>query len=200
MSISRSLLGLAVLLGISAVTYSVAQPAPARELVPYDVDSGHSIVIFKIRHLDVANFYGTFDSVTGEIQYDADNPTKSSVKVEIDTTSIDSNSKDRDELLMSSDFFDSGNHKSWTFESTGVKKGKKDAMQLMGKLTLRGVEKEIEAELVPVGEGKTFMGERVGFEARFSIDRNDFEISGVPGGLGADVDVIVALEGLKREG
>ena len=35
-------------------------------------------------------------------------------------------------------------------------------------------------------------------EARFTIDRTDFEISGVPGGLGKEVEVIVALEGIRR--
>lgn len=199
MSLSKASLSIALLLGITAFSFAKTTPAEPRELVPYDIDTGHSIVIFKIRHLGVANFYGTFDNVSGEIQYDEASPKKSSVKVEVDSTSIDSNNDERNELLMSSDFFDSENHKTWTFESTGVKKGKKDKLTLNGKLTMRGVEKEIEAELVPVGSGQTFMGERVGFEARFTIDRNDFKISGVPGGLGADVEVIVALEGMKRE-
>lgn len=183
-----------VLLSAGALTNSPA----AAKTVAYDIDSSHSVVIFKVRHLGVANFYGTFDKITGEVLFNESKPGDSSVKIEIDTNSIDSNSDDRNALLKDTDFFDSENHPTWTFQSTSVKKGKKGHMTLTGDLTLRGITKEIEADLETIGAGETLMGTRAGWEARFTLDRTDFEISGVLGGLGKEIEVIVAIEAVKR--
>ncbi len=182
------------ILALGAFAFSSATPNASAEPVTYRVDSGHSIVLFKIRHMDVANFYGTFDKLSGEITFDEDKPANCSVKVEVESASIDSNSKDRDDLLKSAPFFDSETHPTWTFESTSVKKGKKGALVLLGDLTMKGVKKEVQVDLEVISAGSK---DRAGFEARFKLDRNDYGISGTPVGLGAEVEVIVALEGAK---
>ncbi len=169
--------------------------APKPEPSKYGVDSSHSIVIFNVRHMGVANFYGTFDKITGEISFDSENLADSSVTVEVDSNSIDSNSDDRNELLKGADFFDSENHATWKFESTSVTEAEEGMMTLKGNLTLKGVTKEIEGELELIDQKETRRGKLAGWEARFSIDRTDFGISGVLGGLGKEVNVIVALEG-----
>lgn len=188
------------LLSLTLITAGAltSSPRASAETATYDIDGSHSIVIFKVRHLGIANFYGTFDELTGEVHYNESKPSECSIRVEIDSTSIDANSDDRNALLKDTDFFDSENHPAWTFESTEVAQGKDGHLKLSGDLTLRGKTKKIEADLETVGVGETFMGERAGWEARFTIDRTDFEISGVLGGLGKEIEVIVAIEGVKR--
>lgn len=185
-----------VLLAAGVETSGLTTPRGPERFV---VDTGHSLALFKIRHLGVANFYGTFDTITGEVLFAEGHPADCSVEVEIDVASLDANSADREQHLASEDFFDAANHPKWTFESTKVEKGKSGLMKLTGDLTLRGVTKEVEAELEFLAEGRTMMGDhRAGWEARFTIDRTDFGISGVPGGLGKEVEVIVALEGIRQ--
>ena len=196
------------LLACLAVCVPIALPfgtrltGPARphvEPATYEVDSDHSLVVFKIRHLGVANFYGTFKRVSGQFRYDEAAPENSSVKVEVDVDSVDANNPERHKLLVGEGFFDAAKHPTWTFESTEVAKAADDQFTLKGELVVRGQKKEIEAELELIGAGRTFMGQRAGWEARFTIDRSEFGMTQVPPpGLGNEIEVIVSLEGVKR--
>jgi len=192
-------LGLIATLTASALTVPAGVSVQTGETITYTVDSAHSIAVFDVRHLGVANFYGTFDRVSGEVIYNSEKPSECQVKIEIDANSIDANSEDREAHLKDTGFFDSKHFPTWTFESKSVKEGKKGVLQIVGDLTLKGVTKEIETEFLAIGFGKTMMGdERAGWEARFTIDRTDYGISDVLGGLGKNVNVLVSIEAIKQ--
>ncbi|MEM7518246.1 MAG: YceI family protein, partial [Planctomycetota bacterium] len=163
----------------------------------YEVDPGHSSVFFKVKHFDVSNFYGRFNEVSGQIQYAEEKPAESSVKITIPVASIDTNSKGRDEHLLGPDYFDVENHKEWIFESTEVM-GSDKGWQVKGNLTLRDVTREITLDLEKVGMGDTRFGPRAGWETTFTIDRNDYGISGNAGLLGDEVTITVSLEAIKK--
>src|ERR1700736_2182835 len=86
----------------------------------YKIDPVNSAILFKAGHLGVGNIYGRFDSFSGDFVFDPNDPTKDSLKVEITTDSIDSNSAARDKDLKGPDFLNTKQFPTATFKSTAV--------------------------------------------------------------------------------
>lgn len=183
-------------LGLSSST-PAAPPVPAAAAGTFQVDSSHSSVVFSVKHAGASWFYGTFDEVSGSFTMNADDPTASTVTIEIAAGSINSRSEDRDGHLSSPDFFNSAEFPTITFQSKSI--AKSDAgLELTGDLTMLGKTREITASAEHIGDGE-FRGARSGWETRFEIKRSDFGMSyGLEAGvLGDTVRVIVALEGVQ---
>lgn len=178
---------------------TAAKPAAASGAT-LKVDGSHSGVVYRISHLGVSNFWGTFDKVDGTFSFDPANPQSGSFNITIDAESIDSNNAQRDGHLKSPDFFNTKQFPTITFKSTGIKKAGEN-FELTGDLTLLGKSKPITAKLQYLGEGDKGerFGYRAGVEATFTFKRSDFGMKyGIEGNvLGDDVMVIVSLEGIK---
>jgi len=171
----------------------------------YKIDNSHSHVGFAVRHLVIAKTRGQFDQWTGEIQLDEQDITKSSVKVEIDTASVDTKDEKRDAHLRSADFFDVENFPKLTFVSTKViaKDGK--VHQLVGDLTIRGTTLQVTLDVTDEGRAKDpWGGERAAFTAKTKINRADYglkwnaalETGGVL--VGEQVEINLEIEALAQ--
>jgi len=185
---------LVVSLGLFAASSSAPRSADT-----YQVDSVHSSMIFRIKHMGVANFYGRFNSISGSFSLD-DNASKNSFQVEIQTGSIDTAQKKRDDHLKSPDFFNAVQFPKITFKSTEVKKSSDDSFDVTGELTLHGVTKPVTAKVTKTGSG-TMRGRQVaGVEAVLTIKRSDFGMSyGLDGNaLGDEVYIAISLEGARQ--
>jgi polyisoprenoid-binding protein YceI len=143
----------------------------------YLIDSAHTQIGFKVKHMVVTTVQGKFNEFTGTVFYDEKDVTKSSVQGTIKVASIDTDNPKRDEHLRSADFFDAANFPEITFKSKKiVKQG--DGLVAIGDMTIRGVTKEIKVPFTINGKvvdpwGKT----RVGLDATASINRQDFGVS-----------------------
>ena len=168
---SRSILSVIALLSTLAAT------APARaELQSYAIDTGHSDVGFKIRHL-VSKTTGGFDTFSGTIVLDQANLAAGSVSLEIDAASIDTNHEKRDAHLKSADFFAVDSFPTITFKSTKVVAKSAEELLVTGDLTMRGVTKPIDLTVLISGFGPDPRGnQRAGFEVTGKLDRRDFGI------------------------
>ena len=196
----KSMSGLVCLAASSLlVTPSVTTDGPAKSGT-YEIDPGHSSVVFCVTHFGVSKFYGRFNEISGSLNVNVDDPASNEISIKIPAKSVDTNSKDRDEHLMGPDFFNAKEFANITFESTSVEAGEADGMFVVtGDLTMHGVTKEITIEAMHTGEGETRFGYRTGFEAKFTVQRSDFGMSyGLPGALGDDVEIIFALEGTAQ--
>ena len=161
----------------------------------YELDPVHSSATFSVNHLGIGNVHGRFNAISGTYVLDG---AKSKIKIEIPTDSIDTNAETRDQHLRSPDFFDAKQFPKMTFESTKMVPTAK-GLKIDGKLTLKGRTKAISVVATKVGEGKDpWGGFRTGYEATFTIKRTDFGIDFMPGGVGEDVVVTIALEGIKK--
>lgn len=183
-----------------------AAPAPAAamnaEPAKFKVDGVHSSMVYRISHLGVAPFYGRFDKISGEFNWDKDNPGSSSFNVTIDTESVNSNNGARDKHLKSGDFFNAKEFPEITFRSTGLTKAG-DAWEVSGDLTMVGKTKPVKATLKFVGQkdvGPQMGGVKAGFDITFTVKRSDFGMSyGLDNGaLGDEVQVMLGLEGAKQ--
>ena len=189
-----TLFALAVLLG--------AVPASAQGT--YSIDTTHSNVGFKIRHL-VAKVSGGFTEFDGSITADFDNLDASSVEFTIKTASIDTGNEKRDGHLRSADFFDAENHPEITFKSSKITKKDNDTYVVAGILKIRGVAQPVILNVDHLGEMQAMGGTRAGYEISTTLNRQDFEVSWNrtldQGGLvlGDDVEVTINLEVVKQE-
>ena len=142
----------------------------------WSIDPVHSEVGFTVRHMMVSKVRGKFRTFSGEIVTGAD-PLGSSVTAEIDLSSIDTGNEQRDAHIRSADFFEVETYPTMTYRSTGVRVDG-DVYILDGKLTLKGVTKDVELALEPNGFGPdAYGGTRAGFTAIAEINRRDFGVN-----------------------
>jgi polyisoprenoid-binding protein YceI len=140
------------------------------------LDPSHSELTFKVKHLMISNVKGEFKSFTAEID-DLDFE-KGTVKVLVDTSSIFTNSGDRDNHLKSADFFDVANHPKMSFESSAFKKLADDEYQLTGLLNIKGISKEVVLDVEFGGTNKDPWGnEKAGFSFAGKINRKEWGLN-----------------------
>lgn len=199
---AAGLTGLFAVAGAGLMGAGEATPAAAPAATAdgaFAVDAVHSSVFFKIKHMNVANFYGRFNKVSGSFLLNKESPESSSLELTIDTTSVDSNNKGRDDHLKGNDFFAVKEFPTSTFKSTAVKKTGEGVYEVTGDLTLRGTTKPVTAIVTDTGSAAGRKGGTVaGMEAVVTIKRSEFGVSFMSGaGLSEEVTLTVSLEGKK---
>jgi polyisoprenoid-binding protein YceI len=112
-------------------------------LTQWEIDPAHSSVQFAVRHMMVSNVRGEFTKVSGTVQIDSRDISRSSVHVVIDAASISTRNEQRDQHLRSPDFLDVANFPTIDFQSTRVTRDSDGALKVVGNLTIRGVTKEV---------------------------------------------------------
>jgi polyisoprenoid-binding protein YceI len=169
----------------------------------WDIDPVHSDVSFSVRHMMVSKVRGRFGGVSGSFTT-GDDLTGSSVRAEIDASSIDTGNPQRDGHVRSADFFDVDNHPTWTYVSTGVRPGD-DGLVVDGDLTIKGVTRSVPLAVEIGGFGPdAYGGTRAGFSATATINRNDFGVDiamPLDGGgvvVGDKVQITLEIEGVLR--
>ncbi len=189
---------------ITTIIFALALPLLASAST-WNIDSDHSNVGFKVKHLMISNVKGSFDKHTGTVELNDKDITKSKVEVSIETASINTNVQKRDEHLKSIDFLDVAKYPTMTFVSKKVVKAGKDKLKVTGALTLHGVTKDVVLNVDgPSKESKDPYGTiRKGATATATINRKDFgltwnaalETGGVV--VGDEVNIILEIELIK---
>lgn len=177
--------------------------SPAGEKT-YQIDPVHSSVQFRIQHL-YSTFVGRFDRFEGTISGDTEKPDTLKVSASVDVTSIDTANADREKHLRSPDFFDTDKNPVATFVSTGTVLAKKEnSGSVTGKLTIRGITKEVTFTGQFLGHGADPKGvSHAGFHASSTINRVDYGVafaSSPMNGitlLGSDVELILDLDAVE---
>ena len=114
---------------------------------------------------------GSFKAFSGSVAY-AGSIEKSTVSVDIDTTTIATSPDTLLTHLASADFFDVKQFPKATFTSTSIKSTGGDAYTVTGNLDLHGVKKAVSFPATI-----TATGDAVDAKATFSINRKDFSIN-----------------------
>ena len=99
-------------------------------------DGSHTEINFSVKHF-FTPVTGNFDRYEVDLDYDAEHPEKSSVKVRIEVASVNTGNAERDQHLRTVDFFDADAHPEMTFRSTSVRMVGKDQLIATGPLTIR---------------------------------------------------------------
>jgi polyisoprenoid-binding protein YceI len=144
------------------------------ETARFNVDLDHSIVGFDVAHMVVSRTNGRFTDFQGSVVMDPDTKEIKSIDATIQTASVNTNNKKRDDHLRSPDFFSVEKHPTMTFKMKSYTKSG-DQYAAIGDLTLLGVTKEI--TLTGTFNGSVadpFGNTRVGFTGEGTINRKDF--------------------------
>jgi polyisoprenoid-binding protein YceI len=168
----------------------------------WTIDQDHSVAVFSIRHMMVANVWGQFSKITGTIEFDPANPADASVEASITVDSLTTGNSKRDEHLLSPDFFDAQLFTHMHFKSSNVDAIQGNTGKISGELTIRGVTRPVSMEVEysgPVTSPAELGGETtLGFTASAVIDRTDFGVNwNVPldkGGLMVGNNVRLTIE------
>ena len=143
--------------------YDVDETAVIR--LPLDVSSSITWVGSTV----TGSHDGGFKSFTGEVVLVDGDPSKSSVHIAIDTTTLWADNDKLTGHLKSPDFFDVEAHPEATFHSTAIRPAADGAYEITGDLTLHGVAKSITFPAsIEMVEGS------VTAQAEFVLMRNDF--------------------------
>lgn len=142
------------------------------------VDTSHSEVTFKVRHLVVSTVTGAFKHFSGTVLADKPDFSDAQISFEADVDSIDTKNEQRDGHLKSPDFFDAANHPKLTFISKKIEKRDENEYLVTGNMTIRGTTKEIKLQATFNGQTTGFGGSTVaGFEIGGKINRHDFGLT-----------------------
>jgi len=198
---NRWKLGAVLIAGMATVAAT-----PAHVLDAWNVDPAHTEINFSVKHF-FTPVTGTFNDFDVRLDYDAADPSASSVEVDIAVASIDTGNERRDNHLMSADFFEAQRHPDITFRSTRVRAVNATQLLATGELTIKGNTHTIELPITLLGvkdipaEMQEMLGgvTRVaGFQAATTIDRNDYGV-GVGSWaatlvVGGEVEIEIAVE------
>jgi polyisoprenoid-binding protein YceI len=178
-----------------AVATLLASAATAQTQT-WNIDPNHSAAQFSVRHLGISTVRGAFTKVTGTVQYDAANPTKTAIDASIDANSIDTRVEMRDNDLRSEHFFNVAKFPTLTFKSKKVEAAGAGKLKITGDLTIKGVTKEAVLNVdVPAAPIKDPWGnQRMGTSASTQINRQDYGVSAASGVVGDDIPITIDLE------
>ena len=195
--------GLAVLLaGTPAATAQVASSIDSTTPeAKWVVDMVHSQVDFGVRHL-VGRVRGTFDRWYAVLTTKENDWRQGTVKVSVQTASLNTGNSYRDADLRSDRFFDVQRYPKMTFE--GLEFAVADStLAVSGILTIKGHSKPITLTGEYRGIAKDRDGhERIAFEATGEVDRRDFGIEWNESVAGKDlvgntVEITVGIEAVR---
>jgi len=185
------------IIGVFIITAML--PAAVSAAEDYNVDTAHSYVLFRVKHLGIGYSYGRFNGLNGSMAYDEADPSNNAVTLQVESKNVDTFVSKRDNHLRSADFFHVEKYPAIRFQSRSFEKVDDDAYRITGDLTLMGRTRTITAEAVQTGAGKDPWGNfRRGFETQFSINRSEFGMDYMLSGVSDQVDITVSIEVVRK--
>jgi polyisoprenoid-binding protein YceI len=150
----------------------IEPPSPGK----YELDKAHTAVEFVARHI-LTKVRGRFTDFSGWIDV-AEPIEDSAVHVEVKTTSIQTNTEQRDEHLKSDDFLNVEKWPVMTFQSTAIRYTSGTAFEIDGELTIRDTTRPITLVGEFLGTGQDPYGKTVlSATARATLEREDWNVS-----------------------
>lgn len=164
----------------------------------WSADAGHSHLGFTLKHMNIADFHGSFSSWEGKIISSKPDLSDAVVEFSGDINSIYTGNEGRDNHLQAADFFDAEKYPKFTFKSTSFKKTGDKEYTVKGDLSFHGVTKEITLKAINTGSTESPQDKipLTGFKVSGTFNRLDFGISpDTPDMfLGNEVTVVADIE------
>lgn len=162
-----------------------------------DTKGQHAFIDFKFKHLGISWLTGTFKKFNGKFSYDPANLNASSISVDIDPASLDSNHSERDKHIRGEKFLNVAKYPAAKFVSTRFEDKGNGKMIIHGDLTLHGVTRSIAINASKVGEGKDpWGGYRAGFEGSVTLDTTQFGMNNFK--PLNQIEMYLSIEGIRQ--
>jgi polyisoprenoid-binding protein YceI len=137
-----------------------AAPAPATSVaVQRWAQAPGSSLTFTFDQVGAAS-KGSFKQFSTELAYDEKSPAAGSLNVKVQIASIDTQDQERNDMLVSADLFDASKFPIAQYTSSGFSRTAAGGLEAVGKLTLRGVTRDLRLPLkiVPTAAGLELSG------------------------------------------
>jgi polyisoprenoid-binding protein YceI len=189
-----ALIALPLLVATPLVAQQMAKPGSKSTAAitggTYTVDSGHTLIGWRVDHMGFNDYFGIFGDSTGTLVLDPKKPNAAKVDITIPISKLTTASAGLTSHMLRAgkdggkpDFFGATPADAKFVSTMVMAKGMK--AMIHGNLTLNGVTKPIilDAEFAGAGKAPPMMGgkENVGFHAKTTIKRSEFGLSyGIP--------------------
>ncbi len=164
----------------------------------YVLDPAHASVNWSLSHSGLSFYTARFDSITGALDFNPNDPTASRLDVRIDPKSVSTGDSEWDnKLATSGKYFDGNTHSEIRFVSTSAVTTSNNTGQVTGDLTLKGVTLPMTLDVTYNGAGKSFghPGATLGFSAVGKINRSEWGMDTLTGfGIGDEVTLRIEAE------
>jgi polyisoprenoid-binding protein YceI len=190
---------------VIASYWAVMAPAHAQS-ARYELDPEHTTVAFLVDHIGYAKVLGMFRAVQGSYHFDETAVVLSEVSIEVDTASVFSNLRSRDDHLRGPDFLNSSQFPKMVFTSKGAQRTGERTFDVIGELELLGKKQPLTLNAVwnksavsPIGPfgRKPYL---MGVSARGSFKRSDFGMNYAVanGWVGDEIPLIIEFEAIRK--
>lgn len=143
----------------------------------WGMDTSHSEIHFKVKHMMVSTVTGAFREFEGSMEMDGEHLTGADIQFSASIDSIDTNNEQRDVHLKSDDFFNAAKFPIMKFKSTDMIKISEGKYKLSGELTIRDIAKQISLDVEYFGTAVDPYGQtKSGFEINGKISRKEFNL------------------------
>ncbi len=167
----------------------------------YELDKTHAYITFSYDHLGFSTPQVGFRAFDIDFDLNSVDPTASTVRVTIDTTSIDSRVERFDGHLRGEKFFDTENFPQATFRSTTIEQTGEGTYDVTGDLTIKDVAQQVtmamavnKAAMHPMKKKPT-----IGVTGETKVSRSAFGLDRFVPNVGDEVTIFVTAEFLKSD-
>ena len=197
----RQFLLVAGLAWLAALASGPAAAQPAR----YEIDPEHLSIGFLVDHLGYARVLGLFRAAKGSYTYDEKTGMLSEVRIEVDTASVFTNHRKRDDHLKGPDFLNSGEFPKMVFTAATAQRTGDRAFEIPGNLELLGRSQPMKLQASVNKLAKYELGTFrkpyvMGVSARGRFQRSAYGMSYAldNGWVGDDVEVMIEFEAHRQ--
>lgn len=168
------------------------QSAPGGE---YSLDKTHGYVTFSYSHQGYSRPWLRFRSLDATLNLNEKDIQKSTLKVSIDPSSIDSGVDIFDDHLLGKNHFDVENHSSIIFEATNIEVDESN-VTITGDLTVKGNSAPVTLQGTFNRGGLHFQSKKplLGFSATTQLKRSEWGLGYAVPFVGDMVDVVIEVE------
>lgn len=156
-----------------------AQPASGAEFTV--LRPQQSSVTFVSKQMGVP-VEGSFRKFAAHIALDPARPEAGTARIDIDLAGIDTGSAEADAEVAGKAWFDTKNHPTASFVSSGVRQAGKERYEALGKLTLKGRTLDVRAPFTLRQNADTLV-----IDGMFPLKRLDY---GIGSGIWSDTDTV----------
>lgn len=168
----------------------------------YKIDPTHASLVWRVNHMGMSWYTARFTRFDATINFRPEDPTKSTLAVTIDPTSIKTDypnpeKVDFDKELQNDKWLNTAKFPQITFNSTGATKTDATHGTVVGNLSLMGVTKPLTLNVTYNGAfAQQMMTKKpvLGFSATATVKRSDWGFATYVPLIGDDVQVIVEAE------
>lgn len=178
-----------------------AQAQPAR----YELDPDHLAIGFLVDHVGYAKVLGMFRAARGSYRFDEATGSLTDVRVEVDTASVYTNHRRRDDHLKGTDFLNSAEYPRMVFTASQARRVDERRFEIAGQLELLGRSQPLtlqatwnKSAVSPVGgASKPYV---MGVSARGSFRRSAYGMNYAVanGWVGDEVELIIEFEAIRQ--